>query len=255
MLTLIGLGLHDKKDITLRGLEAIKSADFVFLETYTSVLDESREELERFYSKKIIPANRDLVENRAEEILEKAKHNNVAFLVAGDPFGATTHADLVLRAVKEGVRCYVINNASILTAIGATGLQLYKFGKTTSLTMPEPNWNPETAYDVIKANMEHGLHTLVLLDLKIGYDDREDTFMTVNEAIKILMEIEERRGENVFEAPTLCLGCARIGSPTQVIVAGEAQELEHRDFGPPLHSLIVPAKLHFKEEEMLNLFR
>jgi hypothetical protein len=38
MLTLIGLGLGDVKDITLNGLEAIKNADKVFLEAYTSVL-------------------------------------------------------------------------------------------------------------------------------------------------------------------------------------------------------------------------
>ncbi|MBW3010789.1 diphthine synthase [Candidatus Woesearchaeota archaeon] len=255
MLTLIGLGLHDKKDITVKGLEAVKASDFVFLESYTSVLHEKKQELEKFYGKEIILANRDLVENNADEILDKAMNNNVAFLVVGDPFGATTHTDLVLRAVEKGIKCYVINNASILTAIGATGLQLYKFGKTTSLTTPEPNWNPETAYDVIKMNMQQGLHTLILLDLKIGDDDRENVFMTINDAIKILLEIESRRGENVFEASTLCLGCARLGAPTQVIIAGEAQDLERRDFGPPLHSLIVPGKLHFKEEEMLNLFK
>ncbi|MCK4670816.1 MAG: diphthine synthase [Nanoarchaeota archaeon] len=255
MLTLIGLGLYDKKDITVKGLEAVKTADFVFLESYTSVLNEPKQELEKFYGKKIILANRDLVENQADDILEKAINNNVAFLVVGDPFGATTHTDLVLRAIEKGVKCYVINNASILTAIGATGLQLYKFGRTTSLTTPEPNWDPETAYDVIKMNKEIGLHTLVLLDLKIGDDDRENTFMTINDAIKILLEIEAKRGENVFEASTLCIGCARLGSPTQVIVAGEAQELEHKDFGPVLHSLLIPGKLHFKEEEMLNLFK
>jgi diphthamide biosynthesis methyltransferase len=38
MLYIIGLGLGDEKDITLRGLEAIKSCDALFLEAYTSIL-------------------------------------------------------------------------------------------------------------------------------------------------------------------------------------------------------------------------
>jgi diphthine synthase len=47
MLYLIGLGLGDEKDITIKGLEAVKNADLVFLESYTSVLGISRESLVR----------------------------------------------------------------------------------------------------------------------------------------------------------------------------------------------------------------
>lgn len=38
MLYLIGIGLGDERDITLRGLDAIKQCDYVFLESYTSIL-------------------------------------------------------------------------------------------------------------------------------------------------------------------------------------------------------------------------
>lgn len=38
MLYFIGLGLGNEKDITVRGLEAVKSCEKVFLENYTSVL-------------------------------------------------------------------------------------------------------------------------------------------------------------------------------------------------------------------------
>ena len=38
MLTFVGLGLFDELDVSLRGAEAIRSADTVFLEVYTSVL-------------------------------------------------------------------------------------------------------------------------------------------------------------------------------------------------------------------------
>jgi len=45
MLYLIGLGLGDEKDVTLKGLEAIKSADRVFLEAYTSILGVDQQSL------------------------------------------------------------------------------------------------------------------------------------------------------------------------------------------------------------------
>lgn len=38
MLYLVGLGLGDAKDITVKGLEIVKNADYVFLEAYTSIL-------------------------------------------------------------------------------------------------------------------------------------------------------------------------------------------------------------------------
>lgn len=99
MLYLIGLGLGDAKDITVKGLEIVRKCDFVFLESYTSVLIScSKADLEAFYGREVIVADRELVEQGAEqEILNRAKDKDVALLVVGDPFGATTHADLALR--------------------------------------------------------------------------------------------------------------------------------------------------------------
>jgi len=250
MLIIVGIGVDNEKDITIKGLEIVKQADFVYLETYTSKLNCPVSALEKIYEKRIILADRDLVENRAEGILEKAKTKNVAFLVAGDPFGATTHTDLYLRAVQDGIKVKVIHNASIINAIGEIGLQLYKFGKTTSLVFPEEKYQPESAYDILKENKSIGAHTLVLLDIK----NEENKFMTVNEAIKRLLEIEEKRKEKVFTKDTLCIGVARFGSDNQKIKAGSAKKLLNEDFGLPLHSLIVPEKLHFMEEEMLKLW-
>jgi diphthine synthase len=266
MLTFVGLGLWDEKDITVRGLEAVKQADYVFLECYTGVLGIPVSKLKRVFEKDIILANRTMVEQEADEILDKAIDKNVVFLVVGDPFAATTHTDLLLRAVERNIECHTVHNSSIFTAIGSTGLQLYKFGKTTSLVIPEENWCPETAYDVIKQNKENGLHTLVLLDIKIDFDrtyestkkfteDESFRFMKIDDAVKLLLEIEARRGENVFEAGTMCIGCARLGTDKQVIKYAEAQELEKLDMGEPLHCLIVPGELHFIEEKVLELFK
>lgn len=45
MLYLIGLGLGDAKDITVRGLEVVRRCSRVYLEAYTSVLTVGKEAL------------------------------------------------------------------------------------------------------------------------------------------------------------------------------------------------------------------
>jgi len=47
MLYLVGLGLADETDITLKGLQIVKQADRVYLEAYTSVLLVDKEKLVR----------------------------------------------------------------------------------------------------------------------------------------------------------------------------------------------------------------
>jgi diphthine synthase len=45
MLYFIGLGLSDEKDITVRGLEVVKRAARVYLESYTAILMVGQEKL------------------------------------------------------------------------------------------------------------------------------------------------------------------------------------------------------------------
>ena len=72
MLFLVGLGLGDATDITVKGLEIVKKCARVYLENYTSILTCSKEELEAFYGREVILADRDLVEQGAEDILAGA---------------------------------------------------------------------------------------------------------------------------------------------------------------------------------------
>src|SRR3989344_170573 len=124
----IGLGLQDENDITLRGLAAIKKCKKLYLECYTSTLQCDVKKLEKLYKKKISLADRDLVEQHAEQtILADAQKRNVGFLVVGDPLAATTHIDLFLRAKEKKINVEIINNASIMNAMGNVGLELYKF--------------------------------------------------------------------------------------------------------------------------------
>lgn len=68
---LIGLGLGDAEDITVKGLNTVKKCVRVYLEAYTSILscalDKSK--LEHFYGKEVIMADRELVEQRSGESL------------------------------------------------------------------------------------------------------------------------------------------------------------------------------------------
>ncbi len=251
MLYIIGIGLNDEKDITIKGLEAVKKCDVLYLETYTSILQVPVERLEEFYGKKIIRATRTLVEKDADKILDEADKKNVAFLVVGDALSATTHVDLIVRAKEKKIDVEVIHNASVLNAVGICGLQLYKFGKTTSIPFPEDNYHPETPYQVLKDNLRLGYHTLLLLDLR----PLENKFMTVSEAIRYLLKIELKQNEKVFTENSMAVGIARLGSKKPTIVYGKARDVMNANLGLPPHCLIVPGKLHFMEEDFLKQFK
>ncbi|MBR9700521.1 diphthine synthase, partial [Candidatus Woesearchaeota archaeon] len=178
----------------------------------------------------------------------KAKKEKVVFLVIGDPFGATTHADIYLRAVKEDIEVKVIHNTSIMNAIGEVGLELYRYGKTVSIPYWSKGYEPTSFLNGIKENSERGLHTLCLLDIKAD----EKKYMSVKEALELLEKAEELTPENRIESLTPVIGVARLGCPDQKIVSGKVEDLKKTDFGKPLHALIIPGRLHPVEEEMLE---
>ena len=203
VLYLIGLGLYSEKDISVRGLEIVKSSDFIYMEYYTSILGVSKETLEKFYGKEIILADREMVESEFEqEIMEKAKDKIVCLLVVGDPFSATTHVDLYLRVIQANIKIEVLNNASIINACGVTGLSLYRFGEIISVPFFTQKWKPPSFYEKIQMNKNNDQHTLLLLDIKVKEVNEENLargkmiyepprFMTVNTALEQLKDCEE----------------------------------------------------------------
>ncbi len=251
MLHLIGIGLADEKDISVKGLEVVKKCSKIYLENFTSLLQCTIKNLEEFYGKKIILADRNLSEQGAEKIIEEARTKEVAFLVIGDIFSATTHIELFRLAKEKNVPVIVVHNASVLTAVGETGLQLYNFGKTTSIPFPEHVPNVETPYLVLQQNLSLGLHTLFLLDL----NPEQGKFLTVKEALQILENIEEKKKENLISEKTMVIACARLGSKDSVIKAGTITELKTINFGKPPYCLVIPGKLHFIEEEMIKMWK
>jgi len=164
---------------------------------------------------------------------------------------ATTHTDLVLRARELSIPTRSVPNASILTSIGTTGLQLYNFGQTVSMVFFLDNWKPASFYDRIAENARIGLHTLVLLDIKVKEQSLENMargrkiyepprYMTVAQCAQQMLEIEEDvKQEGVYSRESLAVGVARVGAEDEKIVAGTLEELCDADLGKPLHSLVL----------------
>ena len=263
-LYLIGLGLCGAKDISVRALEIVKSCDKIYLEAYTSLLSSTIEELSEFYGKEIILADRNQSEQGMDDFIQSAKDKDIAFLVIGDPVSATTHMGIYRTAKEQNIKIQVIHNASIFSAVGITGLQPYKFGKTTSIPFLDRVPNLETPYHVIKANQSIGAHTLCLLDIMVdnvaqetGNKDQTESntrFMTILQALEVLEDIESRLKEKIITDETLVVGCARLGHDDFIVKSGPLKEIKEFDFGAPLHSLVIPGKLHFSEEEILDLW-
>lgn len=251
-LHLVGLGLHDPRSITVRGLEAVRAADVVYAEFYTAIMSGTPADLEAFLGRPVTVLDRLGVEKGGPQLLEEARTREVALLVAGDPMAATTHADLLVRFRQAGVPLHIVHAPSIFAAApGLLGLQHYKFGRATTLVKPEKGWSPTSPFDAIAENHARGLHTLVLLDIKsdIGY------FMTANEALAILLGLAQRTGNSWFGPSTHVGVVARAGSDAPGVTTGTVADLQERDFGPPLHCLVVPGALQVVEQEAWDSFR
>ena len=134
-------------------------------------------------------------------MLQDADKINVAFLVVGDPYGATTHTDLVSRAKQQNIPTKTIHNASIMNAIGCCGLQLYTYGPTVSIPFHTETWKPTSFLPKIAVNYRNDWHTLLLLDIKVKEQSienmargrliyEEPRFMTVLQCLEQLLYCE-----------------------------------------------------------------
>ena len=249
-LVFIGLGLHDEKGVTLRGLEEARAADTLFAEFYTSaLLGTKMEAVEALVGKPITRLTREQVE-KGHEVLDAAEDHRVAFLVAGDPMVATTHVDLRLRAAAARIPTRVVHGVSIVgAAAGALGLQAYKFGRVTTVPFPSPGFHPTSPLDPIVENRKAGLHSLVLLDLH-----EDGTFLRPQDALGSLLAMAEQTKTPEFGPQTLVCVLSQVGSPDMRITTGRVADLLKKDLGPPLHCFVVPGALHFLERDALVAF-
>lgn len=231
MLYLVGLGL-EKKGISLEGKEVVGSVDKVYLESYTVDFPYSNEELEEVLERDLESLDRNEVES--DKLVEEAENKDIVLLVYGSPLMATTHISLVIECRKKGVDCRILENGSIFDAVSETGLQAYKFGKTTSM----PNWEEKGKskgfIEVIKNNLEIDAHTLILVDIGLPLE----------KALKQLKKASNKK----INLDSLVV-CSCLGTKNSKFYYDKIDNL--KNVKKPF-CLIIPGKLHFTEKEALE---
>lgn len=238
-LSLIGTGISF--DLTLLAIEELKHCNEVYIESYTSYIDEKKiVSLERLIGKRIQLLERSTVES--DFLIKKAKDKRIALLSSGDPLTATTHISLLLDAKKVAIDTLVIHNSSIYTAAaGRVGLQIYKFGRTATIPTPRPHYRPTSWFDIIKENLLRGCHTLVLLDT-------EPQPMDAKVALGLIEALD--KDKLIDKLVVLSM----IGEKDERITFGKIEDLKKIDLGNPPSTLIIPGKLHPVEEDFLKQF-
>lgn len=250
-LTFIGLGPGGPRGVSAAALSALRASGAAFADDYTAALPaDTLAALEQTRSAPIVRLGRARLEAGDEIIHASRAPCGAVLLVVGDPMAATTHVSLRLRALREGLPVRLIFAPSIMhTAFSEAGLQHYKAGRIVSVPFRAKGFEPTSALAAIAANRQAGVHTLVLLDIKV----EEGRLMTASEGIHELIEMARRDGSAAFPASTLVVAVARAGESDCLVRAGAASRVATLDLGPPMHCLIVPAALHFEEREALAL--
>ncbi|MBS1268391.1 MAG: Diphthine synthase [Nitrosopumilus sp.] len=249
MLWFVGLGISGFKSIPNEALEVLSKADIVYLEQFTSPIGRSDlTKIRKTTKGEFIQAKRWLVED-GKEILKNSKKKRVVLLSYGDPYIATTHIELRVRAMEEKIKTFSIHAASSLTSmIGECGLHFYKVGRIATIMSEMKSLT--TPYYVIYKNIIEGNHTVLLLE----YNQDKDFFLDPNDALNGLIETEKGQKRNVISVSTFVIVASRIGYKDQTIISGKISSLKKKDFGKPPHTVIIPGRMHFTESDALKMF-
>lgn len=237
MLYIIGLGLNERS-ITKEGLDAISKCKKIYLENYTVDFPYTPHQLEEIVNKKIIPANREKVENLS--IVDEAKKLNIALLVYGSPLTATTHITLIDECKQSNIKYKIIYNASIFDAVAETGLQLYKFGKVASMPTWQKSYEPDSFMKIVQQNMSQEAHSLILIDIGLNFHD----------ALKQLKIAAKNQNISLKKIVI----CQAMGTKNKKIMYRTLQEAKAYSGVIKPYCIIIPSKLHFVEKEVLENF-
>jgi|TARA_B100001971_G_C18169573_1_gene526286 diphthine synthase len=233
MLYLIGLGLNER-GISKEGLLAIEKCSKVYLENYTVDFPYKVEDLKLGKKKIEVLERKDVESNR---LIKEAKGSKIGLLVYGSPLFATTHMSLILDAKKQKVRTRVIYAASILDAIAGTGLQLYKFGKISSMPEWKENFTPDSFLDFVKENQSIKAHSLILVDIGLRLDKALEQ-----------LEVASKNKDVVLDK---IIVCSNMGTDDEKIIYKKISELKKQKVKSPF-CFIIPSELHFLEKDALN---
>lgn len=248
MLYIIGTGLNGPRSITVEALEVVRGCSLVYLDTYTSFQSGfSIQDFEKTYEKEIRPAERSFLEADMP-ILDAASEMNVALLVVGDPLMATTHNMLRKIAKERGIETKIYGNSSIVNSFPSrAGLSPYRMAPPVSIPFPSERFTPVSPYRKIMKNMEDGLHTLLLLDLKDGKT------MPPADLYSTLFEMRKRLEDSCIEDDSLIIAGSCIGSDREWIAVTRMKHLVTMEERSPM-SFIIPANLTEDEDRFVKTF-
>jgi len=242
MFILAGLG-HNTEEIPIGVLKYLKEADLVFLEGYTNLIGEDVLEYLRSIREDIRIVDRKFVEEELEKIIIENRNKKIMLLISGNPLFATTHSYFLKFCKENRIDFKVILAPSVFDEVGKTGLFLYKFGRIVSIPFHEA----ESFFDDILINYKDNMHTLVLLDL----DPISNKYLSVKEAVKRILDLDKRKGTNIFSEDKKIIICSNLGRKNEKILYITIKEALNLDVDPPV-CIIIPGRLNEIEEEILR---
>jgi len=267
MLYIIGIGINEFESLPLGSIEILRNSDIVYVERFTGFIsDEFVESLpdklqntgasRSIIDIKIKFIKRWFVED-GREILDNARKSQVCVLVYGDPLVATTYNELLVRARKLSIDFKVVHSSSgILSLMGESGLQPYKFGKM--VTMMDDPMSSITVYNTIYENMCLGLHTLILTEY--NNDDGINNFQSSSDpfflppgrVIELLLEREKEMKLLNFSDDSYGMVASKIGQKESTFNSGTIKSLLKLDYRGGPNSIIIPGRLHFTEIDSIK---
>ncbi len=245
----IGLGSQPPYSLPSGAPDLLRAVDEVYADVYTSPWRRGiLEEIKEIAGKPVKEARRSFLED-IDKVLEIGSTKNIAILCMGDPFIATTHNAIRIRAKQKGVKVEVLYSSSFINVLfGELGLHFYKLGFVGTV-MDVPPTALTSIYLGVKRALEAGKHSVLLLE----FDYERGFHLSPGAALLKMREIEDSLKGKTFEEDLALIVASRVGFKDQKFTAGYLKELTELDFGEPPHSIVIPAALHFTEEESLKV--
>lgn len=240
MIGFVSSGFNPPDSFTTEEVGFLRKCKKIVVDTYTS-----SNYLKEFEERDLVFADRNMLEDFEWIFGEK---EDIAIVVPGECFSATTHFTIYKEATERGVSISVFHNSSIYpTAAIVMGLHMYKVGPAISLPRFTEKFRPLSPYEKIVDNLKRNLHTIVLLDTLPP--------LSVEDALKEIEWMEKEAKGNLFtEDLELGVICS-LGTAKEKLCFGKIRDIKTIKALPTPCTLVIPADLHFEEKEAIELFR
>ena len=245
---MVGTGLS-YRDISVGAIEACRGAE-LYAERYTSYVDDAKVAfLEKQLGGRISALSREHLEEKAADIIGRAKAADIAILTGGDPLTATTHKILLIEAKRQGVRARIYHSSTVISAaIGESGLDFYRFGGVCTIPRWTANYKPVSFYETIGKNISANLHTIVLLD----YDPKSESSLGMGEAIATLERAEESYKQGIITETAKVFVMHNISLEGQANYFTDIKSARSLRLGNGPTLMIIPASISAVERETID---